>query len=354
MSSICNNISGVLTLVQKELSKNSKYKEIVDHGDLEVNCFSLSFWIDFKGSNGRTSVYVKIPKIIFYDKNKENILPLSEKDKVLAQGEYQSLVYLLNHWDSSLGVNFVKPLGYIKEYNAIITERIEEKFFFKYCRLNDLVRKLTYYNFDRISEYMYMFGISLKAFHKQDLHPSTFNFNYMKEKFRDYISTLQNYNVSRGYLVNILKNILGIDYKCRTQLVNNLKGIDVRQIFIDTKNNKLHVIDPGKITKGYAENDIARYIVTTRILYWGTMGVFLNFTPHSSFEENFLYGYYGCENYSNKMLTILIVKELFKHWIMAHQSLNQRPWKNRIKVFLRKYYIDRFYIKLMNYELSKL
>jgi hypothetical protein len=74
-------------------------------------------------------VYVKIPKIIFYDNNKANIISFSEKDRRLSQDEFKSLTYLSQNWDRHQGISFVNPLGFVKLYNAIITERIKYDFF---------------------------------------------------------------------------------------------------------------------------------------------------------------------------------------------------------------------------------
>ena len=45
---------------------------IIKFGPLEVNCFSICFWIDVEGPKGEDSIYVKVPKIIFYDEAKNN------------------------------------------------------------------------------------------------------------------------------------------------------------------------------------------------------------------------------------------------------------------------------------------
>jgi hypothetical protein len=354
ISNLDDEINEVLALVEKALSGNSKYQEIVDHGSLDVNCYSMTLWADFNGSNGRTSVYIKFPKIIFYDKNKSNNLSFSEKDRILSQDEFKSLQYLSQHWDNSHGINFVKPLAFVKQYNAIITERIENIFFFKYYRKYNLLSALASSKYNTISEYMYKIGISLRTFHNNRFQHSYFDYNILKPKINKYIEKLLDYKVNANYLKNAGKTLLDFEFQCTAKLVNNLKGIDIRQIFIDEKSHKLHIIDPGKITHGYAENDLARYIITTRVLYWGTFGTFLHLRPSPIFEKKFISGYYGNDSNSNTMLSLIIVKELFKHWIMAHSSLKNRVSNKVTRSFLGKFYIDRFYINLMNEELRRL
>ena len=52
----------LLSLVSSKLSTDRRYLEIIDYGELEINAFSITFWIDFKGDENISSVYLKIPK----------------------------------------------------------------------------------------------------------------------------------------------------------------------------------------------------------------------------------------------------------------------------------------------------
>ena len=50
-------------------------------------------------------------------------MPLSQKDKNLAEDEYRSLQYLGKYWIDS-ETNFIKSIEFLKEYNAISIEKI--------------------------------------------------------------------------------------------------------------------------------------------------------------------------------------------------------------------------------------
>ena len=65
-------LNNLLSSVLQELADNNRYKTIVDHGSLETNAFSITFWVNFNGTHGTSSVYVKIPKFILYEKNFRN------------------------------------------------------------------------------------------------------------------------------------------------------------------------------------------------------------------------------------------------------------------------------------------
>jgi len=348
------DLENILQLVLIELRNKNIYRSVLDHGPLEINSFSICFWVDIEGVNGVNNLYIKIPKIILYDESKQHINNLSAEDIKLAVDEYESLNYLSKHWDSSLGVHFVKTLGYIKNYNAIITKRIYSEFFFKVYRRYDKYGKSNIHSTNPVQEGMKKFGTSLKLFHSKSTGSVKLNSNTLILKFDKYFVFLEKCNVGKTYLNKLIKLISRYkDLECDSLIVDNFKGIDVRQIFMD-QNNDLHIIDPGKITRGYDEVDVARFVVTCRILYWGTLAIIFRIVPSKSYEESFLIGYYGVGGRQSKMLHILIIKEIFKHWKMAHISLEKRNWPKYIKYILRKMYVNPFYKKLMSNELSGL
>ena len=349
-------IDHLVSVVLQALSANDKYRNIsrYEYGPLEINAFSITFWVTLYGSDGPSSLYVKIPKIIFYDKAIDFKSPLTNTDKVLAGDEYKSLQYLSDHWDSSLGVEFVKPLCYIEEYNAIITPCIENDFFFQQYRQSDLSRiPKDNGSEDPIVLGMWKLGASLDAFHSQVAVESSFTGREVLPKFKSYTEYLASRNVSEQYLREVLSTISEYrEFQCPSMIVNNLKGIDIRQILV-SGSNTLYIIDPGKMSRGYREVDIARFLVTCRILYWGTFRVPFKTIPDQSYEEEFLRGYSEAGEYSVKMLNILVIKELFKQWKMGHTSLAVRKWPRVVKYLVKKIYIDPFYKWMITKEVEK-
>lgn len=100
--------------------------------------------------------------------------------------------------------------------------------------------------------------------------------------------------------------------------------------------------------------DLARFITTCRILYWGNILSFFRVIPNPSYEECFVKSYYRNNKRSNKVLSLLIIKELLKHWRMAYIVTGLKSWPSPIKSLLKKVYIDPFYKRQINTELIKL
>jgi len=343
----------VKNIIERIFRKECK-RDSIRVGPLEVNNFSICFWVNVAHHMGLRDIYVKIPQKVLFKKENEKNMPLSDDDKKLAEEEYRSLVHLSRYWPKDENnVCFVKPLGYLREYNAIITERFYAEHFFEIFRRLDLKRKFTE-KADSIHLVMSRLGIALSKFHQTSISERKFNIESILIKMESYCSQLKSFGIDPEIIDNIiskLKKLYGI--KIYTHVTNTLKGFDVRQVFINNE-GKLFILDPGKIKADYKEMDLARFIATCRILYWGSMWFFLRISPDRSYEESFIQAYYGSNKRQGKVLCLLTVKELLKHWRMAYTVLSLKVWPSLIKEFLKKTYIDPFYKWQINAELANL
>ena len=59
-------------------------------------------------------------------------------------------------------------------------------------------------------------------------------------------------------------------------------------------------------------------------------------------EEAFLEGY-GREQVDREVLAWYMVKEVAKHWRMAHVAVDVKDWPSRFSLLVRRLYIDRQY-----------
>jgi len=321
---------------------------------LEVNCFSICFSLDVCDVDGQRGIYVKIPKMILYRKDKEHIMPLADADRQLAKDEYRSLTHLSLHWRcDDMDVRFVKPLGFLADYNAIITERIYARHFFKVLRRCDLglIRK----GADPASNVMTRLGKALATFHNTSLTECRFDMEPVVAKMIVCCRDLKSYGGAPGFVDQTMSRLRTLrDFRASTGRTNTLKGFDVRQVFIDD-DDAVYLLDPGKMTLDYQDVDVARFIVTCRILYWGSMFFFMRTRPDTSYEGSFRRSYYGrSEERAERVLSLLIVKELLKHWRMAYVVMEAKGWPSPTRGLLGKTYIDPFYKAQIGAELSVL
>lgn len=324
--------------------KEKTTNTVNEFGPLEINDFSVCFGLNQLNEGKVTKgIYVKIPKDNFYKKFVQNILPIDDKDRILAENEYTSLKYIAQNWKANdLHVYYVEALDFLREHNAIITKRIYAKNILSFFRKNDLLRKKNCdFNEDIMHTFLHRMGRALSRFHKAEVQEDTFVTTNIINKIEKYCGLLKEFGVNKKVLHTLQSQIKTPHFSIiKHRVTKNLKGLDIRNILIN--NNKIYFLDPGRLKDDWAEADLARFLVTVRILYWGSLHFFKNLVPDHSYEKSFLSGY-GQNGFEKRLLTLLIIKELVKHWYMAHDSLRQKKWPGLFKVILKKTYIDSFY-----------
>ena len=340
-------------IIDEYFSNNDSLKNM-EFGPMQINYFSVCFWLKSKiNSEQKKGVYVKIPKLILFNKN-NNIMPFSSEDKRLAEDEYNSLMHLSKYWpNDGSDVHFIKPLFFLKDYNAIFTKEICADHFFKLFRQSDL-NDSTNNRSKTVKNILKRLGATLSKFHETSLKECQFNIESTILKITDSCLNLKSIGVSSKYIDQLIFKLQGIrDTGLKTHYANTLKGFDIRQVFIE-KHEKVYLLDPGKLKFDYVEMDLARFITTCRLLYWGSILLFLQRSPKPEYEECFIQSYYGNKKPSSKILNLLIIKELLKHWRMAYTVTDLKSWPSPIKRLLKRYYIDPFYKGQVNSELIQL
>jgi hypothetical protein len=144
------------------------------------------------------------------------------------------------------------------------------------------------------------------------------------------------------------------DLEIAAKEVTTLKGIDIRNVLMGER-DKLFLLDPGRMKRTCREADLARFIMTYRILYWGSGWFFLRLRPDLQGEEQFLQAYYSnSAPPSPKLLGIYLIKEQLKHWHTATESLRLRRWAKPLKGLIQSTYINPYYSRQLAVELKTL
>jgi hypothetical protein len=319
---------------------------------LQVLNFSSTFSIDWLSSAGRQGVFVKIPRV---DIRQRQVGLVTPADRRFAGEEYDSLVRLSQAWKSAdLGVSFVKPLTFLAAYNAIVTQRAYAREFFALFRRQDLCHRFRGPGAaDRVLGCLKRLGQSLARYHLGCGEEGLFTAAATGKKIQGYLARLQELEVDRALLSQVARTLERLEGRVApTHLTQTIKGLDVRNILISPE-GQLFLLDPGKLKRDFKEADLARFLVTCRILHWGSLWFFLRLTPHGAYEESFLQGYYRGAK-PNWIMTVFLIKELLKHWLMAYRAMGIKRWPRTLKAVLKGTYIDPFYRKQIAAELRKL
>ena len=263
----------------------------------------------------------------------------------MALNEKASLELLDESWISSdKKAEWVKCVDFIPKYNALVTKRIFGKDALSIFRELSLLGKIGLSGSQRkLNKFLYEFGGALGSFHAQHIRSSTFSMKEEGKKLRYYCDEIQRLNGRNLEEVVMFGSSHYGKLSVEASVVLTLKGIDVRNFIID-ESERIHLLDPGYAKVYYPEADLARFILTLRILFWGSP-LFL-FTREVALENEvaFLDGYReSFREPDQKLLNFLLLKEILKHWHVALLSLNDRSWPRAVSAITRYLYVDRFY-----------
>ncbi len=323
-------------------------------GPLATNYFSFVFSIKTQTFKGSQSVFVKIPKEDLRKRSK-SILPISPADRRMAEDEVLSLRTLNEQWHSDdLDVFWIRLRGEFPQYNAIVTDAAGGDDALAVFRKLDLRHRLgSKRDSLRLRGAMDRFGKALGRFHQRNSQNTVF-------RVREALPKLEHYCLELGssvrslwpsYIIQTLNTMTGLEID--TMEVPTLKGIDIRNILMDEQ-DKMLLLDPGRMKRTYREADLARFIMTYRILYWGSGLFLLGLRPNSQAEDAFLDAYYlNSKPPSPKLLSFFIIKEQLKHWHTAIDSLRLLTWITPLKRLVEAIYINPFYTRQLAMEMKK-
>jgi hypothetical protein len=342
-------------LVTEKLSEGLIELSEVYVGPLNTNYFSFVFFIDFTINNEKKKVFVKIPKEDLRVREK-TISPITDGDRMMARAEADSLRKLEKEWkDDDLRVTWVKLYGEIPEYNALITEAASGMEALDVFRIWDIRRRYGYRaDHEKLISAMGRLGAAFGRFHKISAKPVNFHTDKLIPKLIRYCREIENHPLGTRLqsVINQINKQAGKEI--RAVEVPTLKGIDIRNILIDEE-DKLFVLDPGRVKLACREADLSRFLMTYRILYWGSLKFVLGLIPDLTAENAFLNNYYKNSSApSDKLLHLFFVKEQLKHWHTALESLEMRSYPAMLKRLIAGIYVNPYYIRQLSTELKQI
>lgn len=317
-------------------------------GKVQLNYFSLVFPFEAQEHGGlKEYLFCKCPKT---DPGKNSLFPLSEADSRLGKNEYESLTFLNDNWPQDFNVSYVKVHDFLPEVNALILDYFQGDELYKRLRKEDLMSRLFLRGKKIGGNILFRIGQSHALFHKNSQQKPYSTANSLLTKVRHYRGILSKNGVSDCNLFDEIESQLASEFPS-SGFVQGLKGIDIRNMLISTSNGAVRIIDPGALKTEEAESDMARFITTLKILYWGSPLLFLKLLPHPYFTTAYLSGYTSIRDFSKARLHQYMLKEILKHWCMGYVALSLKPYVKFTRSLLRRTYLDRFYISLLDQEM---
>ena len=316
---------------------------------IQRNYFSICLeFAERRADKKRTRVFCKIPK------GDPGQLVYEHADAIgdrLAENEAYSLFTLGKYWPESR-VRFSRLIAYRPTIRALFYEYIDGGEYFRRMRTHDLAARVVRTgNVSRAMDLFSDLGESLAVFHAHAPLGQTRAVTPLHVKVKRYADTFRD-RPKLFDLVNHAADKLQSSEADSHEYVATLKGLDIRNVNM-APTGDLCLFDPGAVKPDLAEADLARFVVTLRILYWGNHLFVFNVEPVGDWERRFLDGYRSKRAFSESRFQQFALKELIRHWTMAYVALNLKNYSPSKRRWMRSVYIDRVYEKKIQRELAK-
>lgn len=334
------NAEAIRTLVALVANAEGRTKESLRLGPLATNYFSFTFSLEWEGG---PSVFLKVPKEDMRGGAKR-IFPVSAGDRRLGQAEATSLARLNQAWPGdALGVDWVRLRHYLPEANVLVTGRVVAEEALEVFRRLDQRRRLGFAEDGRrLAAMMARMGAALGRYHRSEATPGRFEPAPFRAKVAAYRSGIGAMPRSAAAALDRTIARLPAD-PLPGFVVPTLKGIDLRNVLVGP-GDRLTLLDPGRTKPALREADVARFLLTYRILYWGSRRMFVLREPDAGAETAFLQAYYQeAGAFSSELLAAQMLKEQLKHWVAALDSLRRRGWPTGLVRLAEALYVTPFY-----------
>lgn len=325
-------------------------------GPLEVNQFSVCFRM-LPVNPEHAGLYVKIPKHDFCLQDPHEIFPLTTADRRMGLGEFKSLRCLEEYWgkDADGVTPFVKAVGYEIDYNAVVTRAVVgQDAYPMFVRWASRAAQGNVETEERFVEVLRSIAQPLGVFHGHFAEKAPVECEDVLKKIRTISTELEACGVDDRFLKETMDCLGGkVHVEAFATRTQTLKGLDIRNVLWSSTGAIL--IDPGARKSDWAEADLARFLVTLKLLFWGSFQFLGGTTPLPSFQKAFLDAYEGVRGpFRPRLLTLLTIKELFKHWRMAYVAVTIKGWPAYLERMASRWYVDRFYKSQVLAHLSTL
>lgn len=308
-------------------------------GELEYRYWSICIPFDASIRGERRGIYVKIPK----QRTKNmSVMPFSEQDRKLALYEFGSLETLQKEWPAdSESVSFVRPLVFLEEYNAIVLERAYGAELSDTLKRSALGKVMFPWRQLRSEQKMLSrIGVALGRFHRATKTTEPLDGNRIIEKIRGYLRRLvEEASINESLARRILETAERLaDIATPGYASSTLNGLRLHSFLIEN-GGAIKGLDPGKSRAGPPQQDLARMVVSLRSLFWGKPWSPLA-NPNPAFEKAFLSGWGSVNDLNRPMLSLCIIKQLLRDWLVALEDIPFKKWSDPKKRWAKRLYID--------------
>jgi len=123
----------------------------------------------------------------------------------------------------------------------------------------------------------------------------------------------------------------------QSRLVPGIRGFEIRNML--SAGTKILLFDPGRLRLEPPEADLARFLVSLRLIAWGT-SLFVVGLKTRWIEAAFLDAYRESHPIDEDWLRFLVTREVLWNWETSREALAVRPWPGYLRSLVRAAYLE--------------
>jgi hypothetical protein len=277
----------------------------------------------------------------------------------MGQTEFLNLARLYEFWTKHPSKRFgaIKPLTYWPEWNAIVTDRVKGRDLYAVLRTAPFMPRISgrlhqkelFLMLGALGEWLANFQLNFDSTESPILDSRDY-----AADINGYWQTIGSYSRHQRKIRSIAERVNQIKIQNPQTFCPHIEGFEIRNVLVERSSKRLFVLDPGQISfKCYLEN-IAEFLISLDILYWGTAWFLSRWSFLQTMHSAFLEGFTRCIPIAPDWLLFFKIKELIHSWSAACLVLDRKKVPAALKVLLQSVYVDRFYIDELATCLSQL
>jgi len=342
--------SRIIEAISQSIRENSiqffdEPAEIVSHfGDLDIDYWSViaTFFL-ITNTKKKFIIYCKFPKSD-WSINRIGKINTDPKAKNMVMDEFVSLNFLYNYFsEKNVTPNVIRPLDFMQEFGAILTEGIEG------C---EEIYKLLWQagkgklRSDSVKNHLYLCGRWVAQLHSfrggEHSFESKNKFHDQLAAFRAEIKRLTDC-ILKKRINKAAERALHLPEPYEHPSVLTAEGIEIRNFI--TRGEKIYFLDPVQITHASRYEDLARFIASLDILYWGRIDFLLKNYNAKNYSRVFIQAYQAATGFeiNEQVLKVYLIKQYLKLWLDGLKVLEFKSYPGPLSQIVQWVYIDRFF-----------
>lgn len=311
-------------------------------GPVEIDYWSISYRVTFP----ERSLFVKIPKVDMCQADLSLIVAdPGAQESARTEFDGFSQIYGIRDWPK--GCAAVRPLEYVPSFNSIITEFVPSNDLFRQCRHAAIGGGLAVVpSSGSVPISLGRCGAWLRHFQRAHECEGTVRVSseQLLVEMENWARQIQCLCIRPRKLDALLARLERSRWSHEIDTARTCEGFEVRNIIVDP-HGTVRLVDPGRISWGSGLEDVAHFLVSLTMLFWGTSRLWLGIPMSRPYRHAFLNGWAPRDRRPKpSTLAWFETRELFRQWLEAYRVLSRKPYPRTLGRFLRAVYVDAFFL----------